>query len=68
MFRRMKVMDPPMKEHQYQDVLAVHGKRKDTGYLPGAWLADDPNVQEEKDLTHFTGLFLTCSAHGQAVH
>jgi GT2 family glycosyltransferase len=45
MFRRVKLADPPLKEHQYLDVLAVHGKRADSSYRPGAWLPDDPNVQ-----------------------
>jgi hypothetical protein len=36
-------------------VLAVHGKRTDTNYFPGAWLPDDPNVKEEQALTHLTG-------------
>lgn len=56
MFRRAKMMDPPLKEHQWLDVQAVHGKRTDTSYWPGAWLPDDPHVKEEKDLTHFTGV------------
>lgn len=56
MFRRAKMMVPPLKEHQWLDVLAVHGKRTDTSYWPGAWLPDDPHVKEEKDLTHFTGV------------
>lgn len=50
------MMEPPLKEHQWLDVLAVHGKRTDTSYWPGAWLPDDPHVKEEKDLTHFTGV------------
>jgi hypothetical protein len=55
MFHRAKIMDPPLKEHQWKDVLAVHGKRTDTNYFPGAWLPDDPNVKEEQALTHLTG-------------
>jgi hypothetical protein len=56
MLHRAKVMDPPLKEHQWLDVLAVHGKRTDTSYMPGAWLPDDPHDKEESDLTHFTGV------------
>jgi GT2 family glycosyltransferase len=44
MMRRVKLADPPLKEHTYFDVLAVHGKRTDTSYYPGGYLPDDPNV------------------------
>lgn len=60
MFRRMKVIDPPLKEHLYQDVLAVHGKRADTGYVPGAWLPDDPHSQVGTRVMHC--LVLLCAA------
>lgn len=32
MIQRGRVMDPPMRETQFMDVHAVHGKRADTAY------------------------------------
>lgn len=35
-------MSPPLKEQQFLDVLAVHGKRSQNKYLSGTTLPDDP--------------------------
>jgi hypothetical protein len=35
MIQRGRVMDPPMRERQFMDVHAVHGKRADTAYYSG---------------------------------
>jgi hypothetical protein len=45
MMRRVKVMDPPLKEQQFMDVLAVHGKRTQHKYLSGTTLPDDPSIK-----------------------
>jgi hypothetical protein len=38
-------MDPPLKEQQFMDVLAVHGKRTQHKYLSGTTLPDDPSIK-----------------------
>lgn len=43
-----------MRETQYLDVLAVHGKRADVQYKSGTLLSDDTNLQDEKSQTSFT--------------
>lgn len=35
MIQRGRVMNPPMRETQFMDVHAVHGKRADTAYYSG---------------------------------
>lgn len=45
MMRRVKVMDPPLKEQQFLDVLAVHGKRTQNKYLSGTTLPDDASIK-----------------------
>jgi hypothetical protein len=45
MIIRAKVMDPPLKEKQFMDVRAVHGKRAHTTYISGTGLPDDPADQ-----------------------
>ena len=42
MMQRVKVIDPPLREQQFHDVLAVHGKRSQNKYLSGTTLPDDP--------------------------
>jgi hypothetical protein len=56
MMHRAKIMTPPLREHQYLDVLVVHGKRADTQYLSGSGttVPDDPHIQDEKNHTQFT--------------
>jgi hypothetical protein len=42
MMQRVKVINPPLREQQFHDVLAVHGKRSQNKYLSGTTLPDDP--------------------------
>lgn len=54
LFQRVKVMDPPLRVRVFEDVFAVHGKRNDTGYISGTGLPDDPNTQQDSQVSRLT--------------